>query len=277
MRRALEALDDQLSQRAPKLQQLLRPGLNEETIEEILGPFPHSVPTQLRELYRWHDGTEWPAFLFPGAQWLPLGKAVKNRADALEGDRRSGRALWDSRWLPIFTDGSDGFSVVACGDGGGKIVSFFFVDLPDTWSEFNDLRSLVESLIRRWSTGAYLETDDGDIEEDRRAVAALRRADDPEPPDVDQLVNALDKGSLEAWSQALLRLRLGLYPEAVVGLLRLLQTGSDRGRRSAAELLGLIGDRVALRALEAALADRDELVRVLARNALKELASKSGS
>ncbi len=87
-------------------------------------------------------------------------------ADAQEGDRLSGQSVWDSRWLPIFTDGSDGYDVVVCGDGGGAVLTFFFVDLPETWSEFSDLRSLVEALTRRWTAGAHWQGDDGAVVED---------------------------------------------------------------------------------------------------------------
>ena len=282
MQRALDALEHELNQRAPKLHQLLRPGLSDAAIDRILRPFPHSASDQLRLFYRWHDGTEleegWRALLFPGARWLPLADAVKTWADAQEGDRRTGKALWDPRWLPIFTDGSDGFEVVLCGDGGGRLVRFFFVDLPDTWSEFNDLHSLVQALTRRWRSGAYWRTDDGDVEEDYRAVAADRRSADAQTPDVDQLIGALDGGSPERYGEALGVLRLRLYPEAVAGLIRLLQTGSDSGRRAAAELLGLIGDRTAVKALQrAASMDPNEIVRGLASNSLKELDNTSTS
>lgn len=281
MKEALDTLEGELIRRAPGVQQALRPGLSDAMIEEMLRPFAHAVPNQLRLFYRWHDGAElvkgWRAFLFPGARWLPLEEAVKTRDDALEGDRRTGRPVWDSRWLPIFTDGSDGYTVVVGGDRGGTLLNFFFVDLPDTWAEFNDLRSLVEALVRRWRAGAYWQGSTGAIEQDPRAVAALRRAADSKPPDIDQLVIALDEGSQAAYGQALLLLRLNLYPEAVPGLLRLLDAGTDQGRRSAAELLGLIGDPVAVGGLKAAAsADRDEIVRMLARNALKDLDHTSG-
>jgi len=276
MPEALAELEQELIQRAPEVRQALRPGLSAALFEEIVRPFPHDVPDQLRLLYQWHDGTELVrgrrAFLFPGARWLPLQEAVKTWGDAQEGDRVTGQAAWDPRWLPIFTDGSDGYDVVACGDGGGKVLAFFFVGLPETWSEFSDLHSLVEALIRRWRAGAYWKDEDGEIQEDRRAVAAIRRATDPEPPDIDQLLAAIDRGSTEEYSDGLGVVRMQLYPEAVPGLLRLLQAGSDRGRRAAAELLGSIGDRAAVGALESAAAtDRDEIVRMLARNALNEL------
>jgi len=276
MRQALANLEKELIQRAPLVSRALRPALSDARIEQILRPLAHTVPDQLRLLYRWHDGTELVegrrAYLFPGAKWLPLEEAVKTWSDAQEGDRLSGRPTWDSRWLPIFTDGSDGFDVVVCGEGGGQLLAFYFVDLPDTWSEFSDLRSLVDALTRRWTGAAYWQGEDGAVEEDPRAVAAIRRAMDRQQPNVDQLLATLAQGSPEASQHALGFLRLRLYPEAVPGLLKMLEAGSDRGRRSAAELLGLIGEPAATGALESAAAtDQDEIVRMLARNALKEL------
>ena len=85
-------------------------------------------------------------------------------------------------------------------------------------------------------------------------------------------MTALDQGPPEAYTDALRLMRLQLYPEAVPGLLRMLQSGTDQGRWAAAELLGWIGDRAAVSPLtSAAVTDRNEIVRVLARNALKKL------
>lgn len=278
---ALADLEEELIRRASNVRQALRPGLSATLLEEILRPFPHAVPDQLRQLYRWHDGTEvvrgWRALLFPGARWLPLREAVKTWGEAQEGDRITGQAAWDSRWLPVFTDGSDGFHVVACGDGGGEVLTFFFVGLPATWSEFSDLHSLVEALVQRWRSGAYWQGVDGEIQEDRRAVAAIRRATDGKPPDFDQLLAAIDQGSVETYAHGLGLLRSRLYPEAVPGLLRLLQAGSDQGRRAAAELLGSVGDPAAAEPLRSvATTDRDQIVRMLARNALMELDAPKG-
>ncbi len=157
MRQALGILDDEMRRRAPAVARALRPGLSEARLQEILTAFPHSVPEQVRLLYRWHNGTaELPgghAYLFLAAQWLPLQEVVKIWGGAQEGYRLGGRSVWDSRWLPIFTDGADGYDVAVCGDGSGAMLTFFFVDLPQTWSDFRDLRSLVEALARRWTAG----------------------------------------------------------------------------------------------------------------------------
>ena len=82
--------------------------------------------------------------------------------------------------------------MVVGGDGGGKLLEFFFVDLPETWVEFSDLRSLVETLIQRWRAGAYWQGRDGAVEEDRRAVAAIWRAAERTRPNINLLLTALD-------------------------------------------------------------------------------------
>ena len=67
-------------------------------------------------------------------------------------------------------------------------------------------------------------------------------------------------------------MRTRLYPEAVPGLIRLLKDGSNRGRLSAAELLGDIGDRAATDALRrSAELDPDPLIRGMAVRSLKML------
>jgi len=84
----------------------------------------------------------------------------------------------------------------------------------------------------------------------------------------------LDGGPEESFVAAIGLLRTRLYPEAVPGLIRLLESGSLRGKRSAAELLGSIGDPAARSALEqAASREPDQIVRSLAENALTQLSA----
>jgi hypothetical protein len=76
---ALERLVTIFEPREPTVRQALRPGLTHSAIEAILAPLPLTFPTELFDLYQWHDGvdTGCTAELMLGEQTLlPLDEAV---------------------------------------------------------------------------------------------------------------------------------------------------------------------------------------------------------
>ncbi len=276
-RRVLLDLETELRQRAPALAAALRPGLSEVRMAALLSRFPYPVPSLVETLYSWHDGADvvegpYRGEIFPGGQMLPLDAGLAKGSQALEGDRRAHQSLWNPAWLPLFQDDQGRLHVISGGDNAGSILFIDFVELPDTVLEFSDLGAMAAALLRRWQAGAYQQGDHGDVVEDPRRVAALYREEDFAPVDIDRLLKDLADGSPGAYTQALVRMRTRLYPEAVSGLTRLLQGASHRGRLSAAELLGDIGDAVAVEALRrAAKHDPDPLVRAMAARSLKML------
>ncbi|HVS04953.1 MAG TPA: HEAT repeat domain-containing protein [Candidatus Dormibacteraeota bacterium] len=136
---------------------------------------------------------------------------------------------------------------------------------------------MAATLLKRWQAGAYWQGDRGDVLEDPRKVAALYREADFAPVDIDGLLRDLADGSPEAQTQALVRMRTRLYPDAVPGLIRLLKGGSYQGRLYAAELLGDIGDRAAIGPLRrTAELDPDLTIRGMAVRSLKMLESSAG-
>jgi hypothetical protein len=274
---ALEVLEHELRIHAPEIASALRPGLALEQLHAISTRLPFEIPDAAKQLYIWHDGTEIMraddrAQLFPGGQFLPLEESVKVQVDALESGRQSGDAFWDPGWLPIFTDNWGGWHVVVCAGTSHPVLSIYVVDLPDTSTAFADLPGMVEALSLRWRTGAFRQTEGGSVEPDLRAVAALYRAEDGQLPDIDGLVADLNDGPLEDHLSALALLRTRLYPEAVPGLIRLLQSGTLRGRKAAAELLGSIGVPAARNALlSVSEGDPDEIIRAYAKKSLEQL------
>jgi len=129
---------------------------------------------------------------------------------------------------------------------------------------------MLNVLVRCWSDGAYRQGPNGTVEEDRRAVAAINRVFDPRPVNIDRLIADLSGGDDHLYSQALARLRTRLYPEAVPGLIRMLDKEST-GRIAAVELLGAIGGPAAIDKLrEVAEKDPDALVRDFSRHTVEE-------
>jgi hypothetical protein len=175
---------------------------------------------------------------------------MKHWSDAMEANRQEGRTIWDPRWLPLTNDGKDGFHAVTCGSGDGEIIAFYFVDLPDGWwLEFAGLTAMIEAFIRRWAAGVYWESGGGGVDCDDRAEAALRRAEDTEQPDINTLIRDLSAGSDSTMDEALNLLRTRLYPQAVPGLIAMLEDPANSRHHLAIELLGAIGDRAALPSL----------------------------
>jgi hypothetical protein len=274
---ALRRLEALLAERAPDIAGALRPGLSEQQIRGLITEIPHQLPESVSELYRWHDGTEltrgpFRAELFPDGQLLPLDEAVRLRAGAIEATRDNGVPAWHSAWLPLFTEGMKRFRVVTCGKPGGSVIFFDFVNLPRTITEYQRLEGLIDSLVRRWTAGAYWQGKYAGVEEDPALLARLLRAEDQEPVDVSQLVRELSEGSEGAHSKALYLLRTRRYPEAVPDLIRLISGGNGQGRIAAAELLGDLADPTACGPLQrAAEQDSNELVRFQARASLQTL------
>lgn len=210
--------------------------------------------------------------IFPGGQMLPLDISMSKWKQAIEGDRRAHQSLWTPSWLPLFQDDRGAQRVLSVRGNSGAILFVDFVELPETVLEFSDIGAMVEALLRRWRAGAYRQGDHGDVLEDPLRVAALYREADFAPVDIDGLLRDLADGSPNAYTQALVRMRTRLYPEAVPGLINLLKSESYRGRKSAAELLGDIGDRTAIDALRrSAELDPDPLIRGMAVRSLKML------
>lgn len=252
----------------------LRPGLQLEQVDGMLAEVPQPVPQELRILYSWHDGTDYAvgayrAEIYRGGMFLPLAEALANRSGGLSGAKEA----WDERWVPVFMDEHFAFDAVVCGLEGGAVVSFSYLDLPQFAVEYRSLGDLVRSLITRWETGVYRIDETGGVVLDPRSLAALRRQEDGDDPDVTGLVQALRVGGEKDWLDALSRLRTRLYPSAVPSLIALLEDHAASRHWYAVELLGSIGDPSALPALvRAATEDADENVRKYAEITVRDWA-----
>lgn len=282
MRRSLRALELALQHRAPEIAAALRPGLTPEEFEATSSRLSIEIPDDLEALYLWHDGMDVVhagerAQLFPGGQMLPLDEARKSMLEVSEGSSENGRS-WDPNWLPIFTDNLGGWHVVVCGGSSHPVLAISAVDLPDSDTAFASLERMIAALERRWRTGAFKQGLWGTVDADLHAVAALYRSEDATSPNLDQLLADINEGSLENHLQALSIMRTRLYPDAVPGLIRLLEIGTPTGRKASAELLGSIGDTAARPALQkASHRDPDELVRLYATRSLDQLTQSSQS
>jgi hypothetical protein len=270
----LRSLEAELVRSAPGSAAALRPGLDAISIDGLLSNVPKPVPTEVHDLYSWHDGTEptWGAVraeLFTTGPMLPLEEATAHRTAFLDQG-----VDWDPRWLPLFGDEHGYFHAVVCGKGGGALITASFIDLPQFEIEYLSLPQFLESLLRRWRAGVYHATVNGGVDADYRALAAIRRQEDGFDVDVQALVSHLADRDEEVWLRALHRLRSRLYPEAVPGLIMMLGDPDAARTWYVIELLGAIGDPAAVPALEQMTAnDADDRLRRHAAKALRAIQS----
>lgn len=267
----LDLLSELLRSKAPSVSDALRPGLEAGQISRLLAPIGHGVPGDLIQLYRWHDGCEVVdgaerAQIFPGAQMLPLDEAMTHRDNGLDAE-----AGWKPGWLPIFAGYESTYWAIDCSFPDPPVIRFDWLDLPEIWRAYDNIRGMLAAVIACWSRDAYREGPHASVEEDPRAVAAIQRGlDVSAAPDIDGLVRGLASTDDHVYSQSLGWLRTRLYPEAVPALIRAVDT-ETRGRMAAVELLGAIGGPNAIAKLSD-LADRDQdaNVRAYARRLLTE-------
>jgi hypothetical protein len=269
----LRELEHELARSAPPVAAALRPGLMRDRVDSLAEDLPQPIPEDVRSLYCWHDGAEevhgaYRAEVYRGGMFLPLEEALANRTGGM-GDASGD---WNERWLPVFTDEHLLFEAVVCGPGGGQVVQFSFLDLPDFDVDYPSLHDFVRSLIRRWREGIYTMIEGEYVHLDLRLLGALRREEDGGEPDVDSLVRALREGTQAEWLASLGRLRSRLYPTAGPALIDMLQDPTAGRRTYAAELLGAIGGAPAIGALRrTAESEQDELVRGMAAAALRDM------
>jgi hypothetical protein len=275
MPRHVNALEDVLRERAPDILNSLRQGLPEGEVRRLLERFEYDVPDELIAMYAWHDGSEFVndqdrAELFPGAQMLPLADALEKMIEGRKADQAHDPPGWQPGWLPIFVGYQWKYWAADCARPGVPVVTFDWLDLPETWLAHRTFDLMLETITRCWRIGAYRVGRNATVIENRKAVAAINRELDTEPVDIDRLVADLGSTDNPTHSHAIGMLRTRLYPEAVPALIAMLDTDSP-GRIAAVELLGEIGDSAALAKLRSVADDYpDKLLRDYARHTLAE-------
>ncbi|HEV3117686.1 MAG TPA: SMI1/KNR4 family protein [Gemmataceae bacterium] len=110
-----------LGQAGSKVLSALQPGLADVEIDALEAKYQFKLPSDLRALYRWRNGTGRSAWVeaFPDHQFIPLDQALAEREalrQAIQGETAAFRKLHASlighrqSWLGLLTDGSgDGY------------------------------------------------------------------------------------------------------------------------------------------------------------------------
>lgn len=150
----------------------LRPGLQCAALEVRTRTLQIALPEELKELYRWRDGTEIrkgslldDLHFFPGYYLMSLDDALTSY-ELFQDDPR-----WDHTWFPVFANGGGDFYAVVtcqqeCGTRSVPVVGFLFGE-PDHEIEYECLTAMISCLsvcfekeIFFVSAEGYLEADD---------------------------------------------------------------------------------------------------------------------
>ena len=162
---ALERYEQVLNTKAPAVAAELRPGLTAEEIDELEARYDVVLNSDLRALYRWHNGTtSFSAELVPGHYFPPLEEALQTR-DALKKDLVNAPQLQrlmisafvgdKMNWVHVLADGSgDGYFYDP--DYGDEPGAFFYHFTEDAcFVRFQTLTNFLVGAIECWDQGAY--------------------------------------------------------------------------------------------------------------------------
>lgn len=94
----------------------LRPGASDAQLAEILAPFDHAIPTELRLWWGWHNGASVDVWIANDLALVSAEQAARDflmmrdiARDAVEPDK-----FWSPRWLPVFGTASAPTYAVEC-------------------------------------------------------------------------------------------------------------------------------------------------------------------
>jgi len=99
---ALRALDLRIADE-------LNPGLSDAEMDALTEPLGFTLPTELRTLFSWHNGSrrfpdpEWPYSIFaPGGSFRPLAEMIEHYKTSVEiADDAAPYGLWKPTFFPV--------------------------------------------------------------------------------------------------------------------------------------------------------------------------------
>ncbi len=127
---ALGRLDELLAERLPGMAAALRPGAGERELAAFEAEFGRVLPAEFRELYRWHDGTDFVGYhSLPGIGHWRLLFMLPDRCLEWQASWDLGFDPW---WIPLTVE--DYGQTVHAIDAGGvpdAPAPVLFYEIPD--------------------------------------------------------------------------------------------------------------------------------------------------
>jgi len=181
MRETWRTIEDWLAKHAPHLLLRLRPGASEADLAEAEVAVHSTLPPELTEHFRIHDGEdEDEAWLLGSHSLLPLSAVVHTgamRASCSRVAPTARSALWmrcrrnslrcsgSSKWIPFAYDGSGGYLHVDVSPGAAGTIGQVIQTTSDGEYRYvaPSLRAFFETFVLHLEAGAF-EVFDGGLE-----------------------------------------------------------------------------------------------------------------
>jgi hypothetical protein len=169
---SLSRIDDFLSQNVPDQLSLWGHGLNDEQINDLVKDIPFFFPEEVRELYRWHNGTEYHwicSHAYPLRSLEEVIELYKYFSDFPE--------IWESQ-LFVFGLGKDNFLVdIKKTD---SPVWYNFAESPATEIFWSSITKMMQTIANACETGVYSLLDNGYFASDNKKFLEAMWRNDPD-------------------------------------------------------------------------------------------------
>lgn len=195
----LNFIGEWLKHYQPDYYSALQPGLSRSELESFLEPLPFLLPTELYELYQWHDGMMpldigtdifdgSPYQLFPGYTFNPIQDAIDLRSEIADDvgallleKMRDEDGIWiehsgilNNYFLPIFTlDCKEHILIFGTKDKFEVSPLFRFLSEGDLNFWYDDLASMMQTISACYQVGAYYNFEYVDGEKEIRCNEKL--------------------------------------------------------------------------------------------------------
>jgi cell wall assembly regulator SMI1 len=157
MKKQLEVLDDYLKEFRPDFYLNLNAALKDEEIKALEKKFKITIPSDLKELYKWKNGQSSFHSFVNNSMFMPLEEAL---ASAQECTSMIGYDFdidnwWNEHWIPIFHNG--GGDHICYDIGGaftgeqGQLIEFWHAD-NDRNIIAPNLKSFIEGINKLYKT-----------------------------------------------------------------------------------------------------------------------------
>jgi len=166
-----------LEKRAPEVLRSLQSGLSDEQISELEKKGGFTLSSDLRDLYRWRNGSkDYQKNLIPGQRFLPLEEVVAKRA-ALKDDIKTASLIqrvfyyvfagYRKTWVHILDDGAGDGYFYDPGRSGTSGGFFYHLAEGGYYVFFPSLRNFLKGAIDCYEQEIFIVKDEGsNLDED---------------------------------------------------------------------------------------------------------------
>lgn len=167
----LVSLDQLIESNRKEYYSSLRPGLDDATIQILENRYGITLPEDLKNLYKWHDGQRYDNYeaFVNNCTFLQLDQALDSAAEftSMIGSDFELPDMWHETWIPIFSNGGGDFicyDLAGSFDGqAGQLIEYWHAD-NDRNIIAGNLSSFLQALVELYQmydpVDEYLQVED---------------------------------------------------------------------------------------------------------------------